>query len=613
MLRSRVCAALLAGAAVLTVPDVAAAFCGFYVAGADSKLYNHATVVVLMREGNRTVLSMQNNYDGPPEKFAMVVPVPVVLQKDDVKTLPRALFDRIDKLTAPRLVEYWEQDPCDEHLSSTGLIGRGGGGGGGYGFGGGGATAQVKIEAEFAVGEYDIVILSAADALALEAWLTDNGYAIPAGAAKYLQPYVAGGSKFFVARVDPTRLTFDAKGMATLSPLRMHYPSDDFRLPIRLGLINAKGPQDLIVHILATSGRFEAANYPNVRLPTEIEVRDEVRGAFPAFYNAVFDGLVARNPGAVVTEYAWSARTCDPCPEDPLNSNELGSLGMDVLFDGMDSMGIPIVRQSKLTVEGALDKDIVRRIIRAHINEIRGCYNEVLAHKPSWGASVRFDFTIGKTGQVTAAAFGEGPREHGIDTCIVAAIKRWRFPSGPGEARVQAPFFLSRDLSGGRSFVLTRLHARYDADTLGEDLVFRAAPAIANGSSGGDGPFVQAARDSSDNMFQGRFIIRHPWAGAIDCAAPQRGHYGGERPENTLAVTGAAFAPRGGADVASLAVTPIVALAEAAVAAPVVEKPAETAVPLAVTAGGCGCRGEVAAIPWGLAVVPLLRRRRARA
>src|SRR5450755_2066504 len=90
----------------------ARAFCGFYVSGADAKLTNDATQVVLMRDGTRTVLSMQNSYQGPPEDFALVIPVPVVLQKENVKTLARGVFDRVDQLTAPRLVEYWEQDPC---------------------------------------------------------------------------------------------------------------------------------------------------------------------------------------------------------------------------------------------------------------------------------------------------------------------------------------------------------------------------------------------------------------------------------------------------------------------------------------------------------------------
>src|ERR1043166_7333617 len=90
----------------------ARAFCGFFVAGGDAKLTNNASQVVLMRKGNRTVMTMSNNYQGPPENFAMVVPVPVVLKKEDVKTLPMDVFDRVDSLSAPRLVEYWEQDPC---------------------------------------------------------------------------------------------------------------------------------------------------------------------------------------------------------------------------------------------------------------------------------------------------------------------------------------------------------------------------------------------------------------------------------------------------------------------------------------------------------------------
>src|SRR5688572_31139911 len=98
--------------AAFTVASAAHAFCGFYVAGGGAELFNNATQVVLMREGTRTVLSMQNNYQGPPEEFAMVVPVPVVLQKENVKTLPPEVFARVDKLSAPRLVEYWEMDPC---------------------------------------------------------------------------------------------------------------------------------------------------------------------------------------------------------------------------------------------------------------------------------------------------------------------------------------------------------------------------------------------------------------------------------------------------------------------------------------------------------------------
>src|SRR5512132_220954 len=105
-------AALTVAAASLFVADRADAFCGFYVAPGDKPLYNDATMVALMREGTRTALSMSNNYRGPASDFAMVVPVPIVLHKENVKTLPLDTFKKLEALSAPRLVEYWEEDPC---------------------------------------------------------------------------------------------------------------------------------------------------------------------------------------------------------------------------------------------------------------------------------------------------------------------------------------------------------------------------------------------------------------------------------------------------------------------------------------------------------------------
>src|SRR6266699_287975 len=99
---------LLALCATLAAPRAAGAFCGFYVAGSDQQLVNDATQVVLMRDGTRTVLAMQNDYKGPPTEFAMIVPVPSVLHEEDVKTLPKEVFQHVEQMGAPRLVEYWE-------------------------------------------------------------------------------------------------------------------------------------------------------------------------------------------------------------------------------------------------------------------------------------------------------------------------------------------------------------------------------------------------------------------------------------------------------------------------------------------------------------------------
>ena len=102
----------LALAALAAAAGSAQAFCGFYVGKADASLFNDASKVVMVRDGDRTTINMLNDYQGDLKEFAMVAPVPVVLRKEDVKTPHRALFERIDAYSAPRLAEYFDPDPC---------------------------------------------------------------------------------------------------------------------------------------------------------------------------------------------------------------------------------------------------------------------------------------------------------------------------------------------------------------------------------------------------------------------------------------------------------------------------------------------------------------------
>ncbi len=325
-----------AALALVATAGAADAFCGFYVSGSGAKLSADATQVVLMREGTRTVLSMQNDYKGPLEDFAMVIPVPVVLKEADVKTLPRAVFDHVESLGSPRLVEYWEQDPCpspqnydDYDAAPTSMSAPSAG----RAYKASEAKQTVKIEAQFDVAEYKILILSATEAAGLETWLKQNKYKIPDGAEPLLRPYVEAGMKFFVAKVDPKKVQM-VDNHAQLSPIRFHYDSEDFSLPIRLGMANSTGKQDLIVNILSADKRYEVANYKNVVIPTNFDVKDSVKTRFAEFYAALFDKTVEANPGAVVTEYAWTARPqyhCDPCPELDVSQADLMTLGGDIV------------------------------------------------------------------------------------------------------------------------------------------------------------------------------------------------------------------------------------------------------------------------------------------
>lgn len=411
---------LVAVTALLVFPASAAAFCGFYVGGSNANLTADATQVVLMRHETRTIVSMQNNYEGPAEDFALVVPVPQVLQEENVKTLPKDSFDKIDRLTSPRLVEYWEQNPCpeqrqyDDEQPAVGLTMEDS------------AVSgrlfkkrkpKVKVEAEFDVGEYNIVILSATESTALDTWLRQNDYNIPDGAAPYLEPYVQSGMYFFVARVDMEKVQRAAGGRAILSPLRFHYDNDAFFLPIRLGMINSAGKQDLIVYVLAQNQRYKVANRPNLFIPTNLEVRDEVRQRFPEFYDALFTKALEQEPGAIVTEYSWASTKCDPCPGPTLDQQDFLTFGADVLPDDLSPFG----------------------------------------------------------------------------------------------------------------WVATRMHGRYSADEIGEDLVFVTTHAVVGGREvrDADGALEKGAKKAEFNNFQGRYVIRHEWSGPVECENPRFGVWGG--------------------------------------------------------------------------------------
>jgi hypothetical protein len=310
------------------------AFCGFYVAKADTHLYNRASQVVLVRDGDRTVMTMANDFQGAPQEFAMVIPVPVLLQRGQIHVAEKTLIDHLDAWSAPRLVEYFDPDPCQalprptamfksEAAAPTGMA----------------APAErarslgVKIEAAYTVGEYDILILSARQSDGLETWLRENGYQVPAGASRVLGSYIKQGLHFFVAKVNLEQRS--KLGFAYLRPLQVAYESPRFMLPIRLGMVNAAGPQELFLYALTRRGRVETTNYRTVALPTGEEVPLFVKDEFGRFYKAMFDRQVTREEmRTVFLEFAWDMGSCDPCAADPLSRDELRNLGVSWLDRG---------------------------------------------------------------------------------------------------------------------------------------------------------------------------------------------------------------------------------------------------------------------------------------
>lgn len=347
-MRRTLTAAIVALGALSLVSTPASAFCGFYVAKADTQLFNKASKVIVARKGGRTVVTMASDFQGDAAEFALVVPVPTAIRKEQIHVTENALVDHVDAYSAPRLVEYHDPNPCNPPLQYRMAAGAM-------------PTAPappaqrerrvdalgVKIEAEYTVGEYDIVILSAEQSEGLAAYLTESGYKIPPNATPVLSSYIKQDMKFFVARVNLKEK--EKLGFRYLRPIQVAYETHKFMLPIRLGTVNANGPQEMFVFMLTEKGRVETTNYRTQRISSDMDVPIFTKNEFGAFYKAMFDTTVKKDGmRAVYTEYAWNMGWCDPCAADPIPNDKLVELGAFWLADvGVVAPPQPGLRQMR--------------------------------------------------------------------------------------------------------------------------------------------------------------------------------------------------------------------------------------------------------------------------
>jgi hypothetical protein len=384
---------------ILSSATRAWAFCGFYVGGADAKLFNESSQVIIAHQDDKTIITMANDFQGAVKDFALVVPVPVAIKREQVNVGDKEVLKKLDAFTQPRLVEYTDENPCNtvvqDSVQTNTVTGRSNRTTNAAKPAAVAPDLGVTVEDRFKVNEYEILILSAKESDGLEIWLQRNGYKIPAGASSALQPYIKQKMKFFVAKVDLKE--FNNSGQTFLRPIQIAYQSPKFMLPIRLGMLNAKGDQDLIVYMLSPQGQVEVANYRTVKVPTDKGIPEFIKEDFGKFYKSTFQRAYEQENVAFL-EYAWDAGNCDPCSTTPPTNEELIKAGVFWLNNNQSTGVMP-----------------------------RG---------------------------------------------------RSRFSSG--------------------TFV-TRLHVRYNRSKFAEDLVFQ--------------------QTSNRNNFQGRYIMTHPYRGAMTCSA----------------------------------------------------------------------------------------------
>jgi len=328
---------LSALAALLLIGFNANSFCGFYVAKADASLFNNKSEVIMVRNGTRNVITMSSDFKGDLSEFAMVVPVPVVLGEKDIRVVERRIFDVLNDYSAPRLVNYYDNNPCgydmreyedygrmssaptSESLSEMDIKTV--------------AKSTVRIEAQYDIDEYKIIILSAKESDGLQLWLEANGYQVPETARQVLEPYVRSNMKFFLVKVNLDKIK--NRTSEYLRPIQISFDHAKFMLPLRLGMANSNGSQDMIVYALTSEGRVECTNYRTVKMPTDRNIPLYVEPKFGDFYKSLFEKTYKQEGrNAVFLEYAWNvspfnAVKCDPCVGPPPVNYDLVEAGAD--------------------------------------------------------------------------------------------------------------------------------------------------------------------------------------------------------------------------------------------------------------------------------------------
>jgi hypothetical protein len=450
----------------------AAAFPGVIAGKGTGRRISNATQVVLLEKGDHTVVSVWSDYEGPLDRFALVLPVPSDVKLSDVRTLKRDAIDHLDEISAPRFHEFWEMDPCEPGApeqewerdltvkdSSVNFLA-----GGAPDMSGNTKVAPellLDLTPEFKDGEYAFRLFPKIQAL--KAYLSGRSLALPEGSEAALAQYEAKGMQMLVADVATSKVELAGARRALLSPIRFA-TRQPYVLPSTLGLINSGGPQELLIYVLHPSDRFEAANYPNVYPPTNVNVDPSVKERMGDFYAGVHDALLAKNPKAILTEYAWpTIKHCgEPCPNAPLKINELLTLGGDVLEDDVNDAD----KNPKPAELSDAEKDQIKQADKA--------------------TRVRMD----------------EQRKEG--------------------ARRQA--LLARN-----SYVVTRLHHRYDAKTLTADIELKSAGPVKGGIGVPVGPNAEApaaVEPAQDNRLQVRYHVGYPSKKVVQCEAPQHWRWG---------------------------------------------------------------------------------------
>lgn len=550
-MRARWWVRAIAFLALAAPSEPAEAFPAVYVGKDDAARIAHTTHVVVLRNRDVSVVTLMADYEGPLAPFALLVPVPSDVTAARLRTVKRGLLSRLEALTAPRFHTFYEQDPCetgaveqrwDEHVRARGrgfLTPEGVPPLDGRYSVSNEISAPVEPVFKRAENEFRYETLEARDPAALRDWLAARGYRLRDASLSALTPHLGPERKLLFAEVDPRHVELGAADRVELGGIRYWTRRPLGALPATLGLPHSAGIQDLFVYVLDREQRFHVTNYANRFLPTNLTVEALPSDRVAPLYNALFDAARARD--AFVTEYAWSTAGCgQPCPDAPLGLDELMSLGADVI-------------EAQAPARAASAEDAAETA-----SEL-----------------ARFDRTLS---ELPASERAKARRDH---------------------AENQRELARRRALSRRHTYVVSRLHHRYDRASLPRDVELGPAPFPMRGGvgvpKGATAELARAAERAERDELQVRFVALKRFTGPVSCAEPLRFRWGKPWPSEARAARAVSLAvnlsiaPRG-AGALDLLVPPVPELGARPRAAPAASTP-RPAPPKPETRDACSAAG----------------------
>lgn len=471
--RQALCALGVFGAAVSSTTS-SAAFPGIAVSVTSTPPKISTTELVVMEHAGFSIVTLAVDYQGPIQRFALLVPVPRDVERTQLKTVKHEFIARLEQMTAPRVFEFWEHDPCspgepvqaweekvtvknrgfltpdvmpprDDHYPVSNELSI--------------PAAPVFKEAE---DEFRYQLMRPASSARLRSWLEGKGYRIASGALEPLFEVLDSEAQLLIAEVEVDRAELVGGDRLRLGGIRYWTRRPLSSVFLSLGGENRADRHDLFVYALHRHQRYQAGNMPNVFAPTNLRVAVDVGARVGPLYNTLFERLLGKNPGAVVTEFVGPSDGCgEPCSNAPLELRELLTFGGDVL-------------------------------------EAR----TATKHEPNQALA-------GPRAMASAAA-GPAPSREQLE--------------------LEKQLSTKRALLARQRYLVSRLHLRTGAGTPRTELQLVATDAHFEGGygvpRGPNAELAQGARPAKASRYQVRFHAAHSWQGALPCAKPQRWRWG---------------------------------------------------------------------------------------